>query len=179
MQPPREVQPDPAAFERIVEEYADRIYGVALRITGSPAEAEDIMQETFLAAYQNWATFRGQATRATWLYRIAVNAALMRVRGQRPVASLEETGFEASSVVDWSADLDRLIELKELQEVLERGISRLPEDYRVVVILRDVEGLTAAEAAEVLGLSAAALKSRLHRARVLLRQYLSDYLRGQ
>src|SRR5918999_4444938 len=90
MDQPDQGTPDRAAFERLIEEYADRIYNVALRITGNRADAEDSMQEAFLSAYRAWSAFRGQSTPSTWLYRIAVNEALMRVRGRRPVEYLTE-----------------------------------------------------------------------------------------
>jgi RNA polymerase sigma-70 factor (ECF subfamily) len=165
-------------FEHLIAEYGDRLYGAALRITGSAADAEDVLQETFLAAYEHRATFRGESSPTTWLYRIAVNAALQRVRQRRPTSYLEDTGYEEPRVTDWSSDLTRRVETSELREQLERGISRLAEDVRVVVVLRDVEGLSAGETAQVLGISEAAIKSRLHRGRVLLRQFLSAYLQN-
>lgn len=176
--PPEDHQ-DQILFERLVEEFADRIYGVALRITGSASDAEDVVQDTFLAAFRHWGSFRGEAAPSTWLYRIAVNEALQRVRRRRPVTYLEETGLDASQVADWTEEIHRRAELSELREQLEEGIARLPEDYRVVLVLRDVEGLATVEVAEVLELSEAAVKSRLHRARLLLRQHLATYLRAQ
>ena len=164
------------AFEELIERYADRVYSIALRITGSPEDAEDATQDAFLAAYQHRDAFRGASTVSTWLYRIAVNAALQRVRTRHPIAPLPSDDEVSLSVVDWSEDVERRVELGELHKVLERGIAALPEGERVALVLRDVEGLSTAEAAAVLELSEAALKSRLHRARVLLRRYLSDYL---
>jgi RNA polymerase sigma-70 factor (ECF subfamily) len=163
-------------FEALIEQYADRLYSVALRITGSPEDAEDATQDAFLSAFQHRESFRGAAAVSTWLYRIAVNAALQRVRARRPAAPLEPSAEEPLVVVDWSEDLPRRVELDELHDVIERGIALLPDGERAALVLRDVEGLSTAEAAAVLELSEAALKSRLHRARVLLRRYLSDYL---
>jgi RNA polymerase sigma-70 factor (ECF subfamily) len=163
-------------FELLVDEYSDRVYAAALRITGLPADAEDVLQETFLQAYTHRASFRGEASPATWLYRIAVNAALARIRQRQPGVYLDETGYETPPVVDWSNDLMRRVEAAELREQLETGISRLPDEFRVVVVLRDAEGLSTAEVARILELSEAAVKSRLHRGRVLLRQFLADYL---
>lgn len=167
---------DPTSFERVVEEFADRVFSIALRITGSQQDAEDALQETFLSAYRNWGQFRGEAALSTWLYRIAVNAALQRVRQRPPVAPLEESGYDATDVPDWSSELPGRVEELELYDRIEEGLLRLPEDYRLAVVLRDVEGLSTAEAAETLEISEAALKSRLHRGRVLLRQYLERYL---
>ncbi len=178
MRIPDEGPPDPAQFERIVEEYSDRVYGIALRITGTDADAQDALQETFLAIFRGLGSYRGEAAFSTWVYRIAVNAAL-QIRRRRPPteAVLEDTGYEDLIVPDWTRqDVESEAERGELAEVLERGIRLLPEEYQVAVILRDVEGLSASEAAAVLTISEAALKSRLHRGRVLLRKYLSDYL---
>jgi RNA polymerase sigma-70 factor, ECF subfamily len=172
-------EPEPsgrAAFEALVNEYGDRLYSIALRITGSREEAEDATQEAFLAAYRARQTFAGEAQIGTWLFRIAVNAALQRVRRRHPEDYLEETGLDRSMVGDWADDVHRRVEQRELRAVLERGIMRLPEDLRVVLVLRDVEQLSTSEAAAILDVGEPALKSRLHRARVLLRQYLADYL---
>jgi len=166
---------DRPAFERLVEHYIDRLYTVALRITGSPQDAEDAVQDALLSAYQHWREFRGESSRGTWLYRITVNAALGRTRRRHPEEYLTETGYE-TSVADWSEDLAQRVETAELYRVVEAGIQRLPEDFRLALVLRDVEGFSTAEAAEILEVSEAALKSRLHRARVLLRQYVSNYL---
>ena len=167
-----------AVFERVVEEFADRVYSIALRITGRHEDAEDALQETFLSAYRNWDEFRGEAQRSTWLYRIAVNAALQRVRQRRDDTPLEDLGYESEDVPDWSTDLPADVERSELLRELEAALGRLPEDLRVVVVLRDVGGLSTAEAAEALQISEAAHKSRLHRGRALLRQHLQQYLFG-
>ncbi|MBA2461365.1 MAG: sigma-70 family RNA polymerase sigma factor [Actinobacteria bacterium] len=167
--------PDAVAFEQLVEEYGDRVYGIALRITGSPADAEDAMQDAFLSAFRSWAGFRAEASPTTWLYRIAVNAALQRVRSRRPIEYLSPED-EAEYVPDWSVDLVRAAGQSELYAELERGIGLLPPDVRVAVVLRDVEGLSTSEAAAAMEMTEAAVKSRLHRGRALLRRFLQDYL---
>jgi RNA polymerase sigma-70 factor, ECF subfamily len=167
---------DRQAFEILIEGYSDRLYSIALRITGSPEDAEDAIQDAVMSAYRAWAQFRGEARGSTWLYRIVVNAALQRVRRRPPEEQLTATGYEESTVVDWSEDLSRRLEEADLHELLERGIALLPEELRVALVLRDVEGLSTADAAAILDLSEAALKSRLHRARVLLRQWVAEYL---
>src|SRR6266542_3820567 len=154
--------PDLVAFEQLVAEYQDRVYGIALRITGSAAEAEDVMQDAFLDAFRAWSTFRGEAAPTTWLYRIAVNAALRRVRSRKPVEYLAERDEQDEEMVDWSADVAQAAVQHEVQERLEDGIRRLPEELRVTLILRDVEGLSTAETAAALEISEAAVKSRLH-----------------
>jgi RNA polymerase sigma-70 factor (ECF subfamily) len=167
---------DREAFEVLVEQYIDRLFRAALRLTGSPQDAEDAVQDALLSAYQHWGEFRHASTGGTWLYRITVNAALGRARRRRPEDYLADTGYRRAEIVDWSEDLARRAEAAELRSVLEDGILRLEQDYRVVLVLRDVEGLSTAEVAAVLELSEAAVKSRLHRARVLLRQFVSSYL---
>lgn len=164
---------DQVAFEQLVAEYGDRVYGIALRITGSPSDAEDVMQDAFLQAFRAWPTFRGQAAPMTWLYRIAVNAALTRLRA-RPGGELLVERPEELDVIDWSQDVAQAAVRAEVQRRLEDGITRLPDDLRVTLVLRDVEGLSTSETASTLDISEAAVKSRLHRARVLLRQHLAD-----
>jgi RNA polymerase sigma-70 factor (ECF subfamily) len=170
---------DVETFEQLIELYADRLYSVAFRITGSPDEAADAVQDAFLSAYQSRDAFRGEAVASTWLYRIAVNAALQRVRSRRPTEYLEPPTDEGDEIVDWSEDVPRRVELDELRETIERGIGFLAPGERAAFVLRDVEGLPTAEAAAILELSEAALKSRLHRARLVLRRYLADYLAGE
>jgi len=172
--------PEPIPFERIVEEYADRIYGIAFRITGDDADAEDAMQEAFLAIFRGLGTYRGQAAFSTWAYRIAVNAALqMRRRRPRPDQQLVESDLANLAITDWSERVEDEAERHELAGAIEQGIHLLPEDFQVAVILRDVEGLSASEAAAVLQISEGALKSRLHRGRLLLRAHLAEYLAGR
>lgn len=178
MDQPDRGMPDRGAFERLIEEYADRIYNVALRITGNRADAEDSMQEAFLSAYRAWSTFRGHASRSTWLYRIAVNEALMRVRGRRPVEYLTELVYE-EEVAEWSPDLAELASRSELRTVVLEALSLLEPEQRAALVLRDIDGLSTTEAAEALEISEPALKSRLHRARALLRQHLAEYFRDR
>jgi RNA polymerase sigma-70 factor (ECF subfamily) len=166
------------AFEGLIERHGDRVYSIALRITGSPEDAEDATQEAFFSAYQHRAEFRGEAALSTWLYRITVNAALQRIRVRRPTAPLP-TDEEGGALVDWSEDVPRRVELGELRDVIELGIAALPDGERTALVLRDVADFSTAEAAAILELSEAALKSRVHRGRVLLRRYLADYLAGQ
>jgi RNA polymerase sigma-70 factor (ECF subfamily) len=174
--PPLGGEHDRHEFEILIEGYSDRLYSIALRITSSAEDAEDAVQDAVLSAYQSWARFRGEARSTTWLYRIVVNAALERVRRRRPEDYLTATGYEEAEVVDWSEDLARRVEDADLREMLERGITLLPEELRVALVLRDVEGLSTTDSAGILDISEAALKSRLHRARVLLRQWVAGYL---
>ena len=167
--------PHLVAFEQLVEEYGDRVYGIALRITGSPSDAEDAMQDAFLSAFKAWTTFRGDSSPTTWLYRIAVNAALQRVR-RRPDDYLAERDEEAAQIVDWTGDAAFAAVRAELQTQLEQAIALLPPDLQVALVLRDIEGLSTAETAAVMELTEAAVKSRLHRARAILRRHLQEFL---
>ena len=167
--------PDLVAFEQLVEEYGDRVYGIALRITGSPSDAEDAMQDAFLSAFKAWASFRAESSPTTWLYRIAVNAALQRVR-RRPDDELVERDEEAAQIVDWTGDAAFAAVSAELRAQLEEAIALLPPDLQVALVLRDVEGLSTAETAAVMELTEAAVKSRLHRARAVLRRHLQEFL---
>ena len=167
--------PDMVAFEQLVEEYGERVYGIALRITGSPSDAEDAMQDAFLSAFKAWDGFRAESSPTTWLYRIAVNAALQRVR-RRPDDYLVERDEEAAQIVDWTGDAAFAAVRAELHTQLEQAIALLPPDLQVALVLRDVEGLSTAEAAAVMELTEAAVKSRLHRARAVLRRHLQEFL---
>jgi len=159
-----------------VEEHSAFVFNVAYRMMGNPEDAEDVAQDAFISAYRAYDRFRGEARPTTWLYRITVNAALMRLRKTKIARALTKTGLDDVEVVDWSASPEREAVNAELGERLQDGISRLEPDLRAAVVLRDVQGFSNTEAAEALDIIVAALKSRLHRARVLLRKFLSDYV---
>ena len=178
MDQPERSQYSRDAFERLVEEYADRVFNVALRITGDRNDAEDAMQEAFLSAYQGWGGFRGESSPKTWLYRITVNAALMRLRSRAPTTYLSVISDE-EDIPDWSTTMADIAQRVDLQERLLQGLSQLEPEQRAALVLRDIDGLSTAEAADALDISEQALKSRLHRARSLLRQFLADFFREQ
>ena len=163
-------------FNELVEKHADFVYTVAYRMMGNPQDAEDVSQDAFLSAYRAFDRFRGESRVTTWLYRITMNAALMRLRKTKLARSLTVTGLEDMEVVDWTASPDKEAVNSELKERLQDAIDRLEPDLRAAVVMRDVQGFSSAEAADVLDVSVAALKSRLHRARVLVRKYLADYV---
>lgn len=163
-------------FERAVEPHLGFIYNVAYRILGNPQDAEDAAQEALLSAYRNWGRFRGDAKITTWLYRITVNAALMKLRKEKNAPYLKSTDDDDIQVRDWSLGPENAALNSELRTKLEEGLTRLPPDMRAAVVLRDVQGLSNEEAAEALNTSVSAFKARLHRGRVLLRQHLAGYL---
>ena len=165
-----------ADFEQVVEQHSDLVYNVALKMMGKPEDAEEVAQDALLSAYRAYGRFRGDSKITTWLYRITVNAALMRLRKEKKERTLTRTGLEDVDIPDWTDTPDRFASNSELGDRLREGIEMLPEDFRAAVILRDVEGLSNAEAADVLDITVSSFKSRLHRGRVLLRKHLEEYL---
>ena len=164
------------SFESIVEEYGDFVYNLTYRILGNPADAEDAAQEAFLAAYRNFDRFRGESKVSTWLYRIATNAALMRLRKDRNKRTLTQDGYDDMQLASPTDGPEKLALNSELREHLEGGLDQLPPNLKAAVVLRDVQGLSNEEASEIVGISVSSLKARLHRGRVLLRKYLQNYI---
>jgi RNA polymerase sigma-70 factor (ECF subfamily) len=166
---------DRAAFEELVRRHADRLYAVVVRLVDDRHEAEEVTQEAFLRAWRGIARFKGDAQFSTWLYRIGVNEARRRAsrRPRARVASLED---EAIDPFDPRPAPERQAEHSDLRSALERAVRALHPDYRTPLILRDVEGLSTAEAAAIMGLGEAAFKSRLHRARLTVRNAVENYL---
>ena len=173
---------DRVEFARLVETYSPMIYRLGLKMLNNPQDAEDILQETFIKAYKHIAKFDGRSNVSTWLYRIATNEALMSLRRKHP----EATSFENSSVydtepqeplqiVDWCCLPEEEFLTSEGRARLDEAAERLPARLRVVFILRDIEGLSTRETAEVLAISEMAVKTRLSRARLRLREDLSEY----
>ena len=168
-------------FEKLVGEHEKKVYNLALRMLGSPDDARDILQDTFLKVYDHLDKFRGDSRLSTWIYRIAMNEALMKIRREKGrMVSLDtfkvsEGEVRSLEIEDWAQKpLDKLL-TRELGDKMDRAVSGLPEDYRAVFLLRDVEGLSNADIAKVLDISVPAVKSRLHRARLFLRGELSKY----
>lgn len=177
---------DATALEPLMERFAGRVYRVASGICGSAADAEEVVQDVFLMAYRKAGTFEGRAALGTWLYRIAVNTALNKRRGKR--AEVEEPledhlptfkedghrhGDRSFLLADWSQTPDQTLLSKEGREIVRAAVDRLPDHYRAVLLLRDVEELSSESVAEILGESVASVKSRLHRARMALREMLT------
>ena len=173
---------DPYACDEMVKQFSSRIYNVALRLTGHPNEAEEVLQETFIKACRGADAFEGRSSLGTWLHRIAINNSLMRLRRrQAPSISLDTaTGYddgdsEPYQLRDWYWEPESLALTDELHQIMDAAVETLPERLRSAFVLRDLEGLSTKEAAEVLDISAANLKVRLHRARLLLRERLGTY----
>jgi RNA polymerase sigma-70 factor (ECF subfamily) len=175
---------DDHAFEAIVARYEGRVFRLACRLT-SETDAPDVLQEAFLQVYRHLPSFRGEARFATWLYRVATNAALMlrRGRARRPVESLDaflprfdDRGVHAElpAQLQVAARADEFIDRQVLAQKARAGIARLPDVYRDAFVLRDLEEMSTAEVAQVLGIEPATVRQRVHRARLMLRGYLSE-----
>ena len=165
-------------FEAIVEKYTNFVYNIAYRMLGNATDAEDAVQETFLSGYRAFPRFRRDSAVSTWLYRIAVNACLMKLRKEKKARQLTQTGYEDVEIVDWAAGPERAALNEELREAVQEGLGRLPGDLRAAVVLRDMQELSNTEAAEALDVTVSAFKARLHRGRILLRKHLDNYLKG-
>jgi RNA polymerase sigma-70 factor (ECF subfamily) len=174
------------ALENLMERYASRVYRLAHGITGNEADAEEVVQDVFLTIFRKIHTFEGRSALGSWIYRIATNAALIKRRGRRddrevpldlPFPAFLPDGHRAGDPAflkaNWSQTPEVDLLSKETREVLHRAIANLPDQYQVVVVLRDVQGLSNEEVAEVVGESVACVKSRLHRARMVLREHLT------
>ncbi|HVN77611.1 MAG TPA: sigma-70 family RNA polymerase sigma factor [Terriglobia bacterium] len=177
---------DLEAFESLVSLYEKRIYNIARRLLESEADAEDVLQEAFLKAFEGLGKFRGEASFYTWLVKIAVNACLQRLHQRKKWAtvSLNDTDernndddYRPREVVIWEDNPEKIYSRKELREILNAAISSLPTIYRMVFLLKDMENLSADQVAGILGISLPATKSRLIRARLELRERLGNHFR--
>jgi RNA polymerase sigma-70 factor (ECF subfamily) len=176
---------DEGAFNQIVNRYGEKVFRLALRITHSTHIADEVLQDVFLTLVEKLDSFREESAFSTWLYRVATNASLMQIRNKKKDGknmSLEdyapygENGMLSEILLkDWSYSPDEIFAGKEGMEIIERAIDELPEKYSIVFHLRDIEGLSNEEVGDILGLSISAVKSRIHRARLYLRDSLSDY----
>lgn len=169
---------DKKALAELVKKYEQTVYNFSFKICRDPDKAENIMQETFLSMIKSLHQFDGNSKLSTWIYRIVANHCLMAARKtqNRNFVSLddEDSLYDEREISDWSNTPYKSTEQKELQEILDSAIQKLSPDYRVVFLLRDVEGLSTEETAKITQLSAAAVKSRLHRARAFLRKEINE-----
>ena len=167
-------QRDGAAFWLIVKRHNQRLYRVARAVLDDDAEAEDVVQETYIQAFLHLADFRAEARLSTWLTRIALNEALGRRRQRRPAVDVTAVEAMAAPSSPHKADPEAATALVEIRRLLERAVDGLPEPFRVVFVLRDVEEMSTEETALLLGVRPQTVKTRLHRARRLLREALRD-----
>jgi len=174
------------AFEQLIKKHESKIYNLLLGMSGNKASAEDLFQETFLRAWRKIKTFKGNSDFSTWLYRIAFNNVLMKRRNKKKIHTIsidapvviydKETNRDFAD--DWSKSPVATSENEELKNRISKAIKSLPEKYKKVLILRDIEGMRNEEVKKILNISLASVKSRLHRARLYLRNNLSRYFRG-
>jgi RNA polymerase sigma-70 factor (ECF subfamily) len=175
---------DYQAFEALVNRYEGKVYRLSMRMLRNQEDAEDALQETFLQVYRGLKSFEGRSTFSTWLFRLATNVCLMKIRHRETepakllpleeyIPQHEEAGHP--QIQDWPDKPEDLLLNKESQEKMLEALEKLPADHRAVFVLRDIEGFSNSEAGEALGISVAAVKSRLHRARLALRGMLSSY----
>lgn len=179
-------QRDPQAFEAVFQAHADRLYRLALSILDDPAESDCVVQDSFVRLFEHLDRFEGRASLGTWLYRVAYNASIDRVRRRKPTVSLADDGGDddglagiAVNLADWGPGPERQMTNAELHAALARAIADLPESLRVVFVMREIDGLTTAESADLLNISEGALKVRLHRARLRLRESLAGTFTAQ
>lgn len=177
---------DFSAFEELVNRYERKVFRLGMSLTGNREDAEDVMQNTFLKCFEHLGKFLGASSFSTWLTRIAVNEGLMKLRQRRaaklaPLAESagEEGEFIPREIADWRSDPEQLLSQIELQKVLERALETLTASRRAVFFLRDVEGFSTEEVADILNLTVGAAKAHLHRARLQLREDLTKVFRRE
>jgi RNA polymerase sigma-70 factor (ECF subfamily) len=178
---------EPDAFEQLVRNYTPRLLRVARRLLGSDDEARDALQDAFISVFRSIRSFEAGSRLSTWLHRVVVNAALMKLRTRRrhPEEEIEkylplfqEDGHQIVPSVEWMESAETALQRKEMRQLVRAAIDRLPDTYRTVLLLRDIEEMSTEETAEILGISTTAAKLRLHRARQALRTQLDPQMRG-
>ena len=173
------------SFTTLINQYDRHIYRLALNITGNQEDAEDVLQDSFLKAYSNLGRFQGDSRFYTWLVRIAVNEALMKLRKRRGAswvsldepAETDDRSLMPREIEDWAENPEQSYAKTELQDILSQAIEKLEPQFRTVFVLRDVEEFSTEETAKMLSLSVPAVKSRLLRARLKLRELLNKYFK--
>ncbi len=176
---------DYAAYEEIVRRYQDKAFRLAFSLMKNESDAQDVVQEAFLNVYRKLDTFKGESQFGSWMYRVVVNAALMRLRKKKrrsevhvddEDAEFREDDYYVASVPEWRVRADEAAENRELRQKIIEAVDELPAKYQTVFLLKEVEGLPLKDIADVLDLSVGGVKSRLHRARLHLRATLEPYL---
>jgi RNA polymerase sigma-70 factor (ECF subfamily) len=178
---------DAGAFETLVRSYGPRMLAIARRYLHHDEEAQDALQDALLSVYRGIHRFEGHSQLATWLHRIAANAALMRLRRRRIdetsiddlLPKFVDDGHQVEPTVPWTKSVEAALEQRETAELVRRSIDQLPDQHRAILLLRDIEQRDTEETAELLGLTIGAVKTRLHRARQALRSLLDSHMQGE
>ncbi len=172
---------DHAAFEELVKRNQARIYNLGLKLLGNKEDAADLLQETFINAYYALPKFEGKSAFSTWLYKIATNNAFMKMRKKKiPLVRFDSQSFSEDKkypleISDWSGNPKAHLHNQELKMLIEKSVDALPGKYKTIFVLHDIEGFSTEEISKMLGLSVPAVKSRIHRSRMFLRDKLSQY----
>lgn len=174
---------DPAAFHELIETMKDRVYNLTMRLIRNADDAEEVVQEAFMTIYDKIGTFQGRSKLSTWIYAIAYNAALNRIKKNKNLSVTFEDENALNFEQSWTRNKNVVFNIgsddpvlqKEMQEKLEEAIESLPEGYREIFILKEIENMSVKDVAEIFGINPGAVKTRLHRARLFLRAKLSDY----
>ncbi|MCM8809851.1 MAG: sigma-70 family RNA polymerase sigma factor [Candidatus Omnitrophica bacterium] len=174
---------DNKAFEELVRRTQNKIYNLGLKILGNKDDAADLLQETYIKAYESLPNFEGKSSFYTWLYKIATNFALMKLRKEKyKKISIDEikqasNGNYKFEISDWSNNPHIQYKNEELKDILNEAINSLPPKYKTIFILHDIDGLSISEISEILSLSISTIKTRIHRSRLYLREKLSEYFK--
>lgn len=178
---------EPSAMDELVNGYSGKIYGLAVKLLKNQADAEDVVQDTLLKIFEKIDTFRGESALSSWIYRIALNFSYMKIRKgskneyapiEDHMPKFEKNGMHLYPVGSWAEKADDKLLRKEMKSHIVENIEKLSEKYKTVLVMRDIQGLSTSEVAEITGMTIPAVKSRLHRARLFLRDGLSDYYKG-
>lgn len=170
-----------SAFLELVERYSQKVHNLAMRITRNAEDTEEVLQDVFVTVYKKISKFEGKSAFSSWLYRITANTAFMKLRKRKQTLAISLEEVSPSIKESWvgersdQADLNFICSKHQLRDQLEKAIARLPEEYRVIFVLRDIDGLSNQEVGEILSLSIPAVKSRLHRSRLMLRRKLTKF----
>jgi len=171
-------------FDQLVERFQKKIYALSFNLTRNQMDAQDVTQDVFLTLFRKIHTFQGKSAFSSWVYRITLNAAYMKLRSRKKDKSVSidellpnfnKAGFQQEKVQDWSENTESLLFANETRGIIQKAVDQLPEKEKVVFLLRDVEGLSTEKVGEILELTIPAVKSRLHRARLFLRKKLSAF----
>ena len=168
-------------FEELLKRYSEKVHNLAMRITRNEEDAEEVLQDVFVTVHNKIDKFEGKSAFSSWLYRVTANTAFMKLRKRRQTPSVSLEDFGTTIKESWvskrseDCDVDYISSRHEMRKALEEAIEKLPEEYRAIFLLRDVDGLSSQEVGEILDISVPAVKSRLHRSRVMLRKRLQKY----